>query len=71
MPGKETVAADALSRSSHLRDPTKEEVQEVEEYIHFINNIEEELEDIQLNNQNILQAQLDDPTLQEVVRCVT
>ena len=33
VPGKETAAADALSRSKHLRDPTEEEIQEVEEYI--------------------------------------
>ena len=73
LPGKETAAADALSRSNHLRDPTKEEVQEVEQYIRYIHihNIEEELEDMQLNIQNILQAQLNDPTLQEVTRWVT
>ena len=40
VPGKDTAAADALSRSNHLRDPTTEEVQEVEEYIQYVNNIE-------------------------------
>ena len=71
VPGKETAAADALSRSKHLRDPTEEEIQEVEEYIRQVKNIEDELEDIQLNNATILRAQQDDPTFVELGRWVT
>ena len=38
---KDTSAVDALSWSKHFKYPTTEEVQDVEEYICYINNIED------------------------------
>ena len=63
IPGKETTATDALSRSTHMTEPTEEEVQEVEEYVRSIDPVEEDLEDIQLNHENLLRAQTNDPTM--------
>jgi hypothetical protein len=55
VPGKDTGAADGLSRSSHLRQPTQEEIEEAEEYVGYVGDNE-----VQLNRAHIVEAQKQD-----------
>ena len=71
--GKLTGAADGLSRSSHLRDPTPEEVAESEEYIMRVSAIDDPrpgLEDLQLNRTKLREQQEQDEVLQRVKKWV-
>ena len=72
VPGKETGAADGISRSPQiLRDPTPEEVIESEEYIGRIGDPDESpLDAVELNRQSIRQLQEEDEILTEVKKWV-
>ena len=68
--GKLTGAADGLSRSSHLRDPTPEEITESEEYVGVIGDDDNITESITLNRVNIKIQQQTDDVLKEVLKWV-
>merc|ERR1711867_322140 len=60
-PGKKNSNADALSRSKHLREPTKEEEEEQAEYIHNLHALGRKL-----TRENIIREQKADERLKEV-----
>lgn len=60
-PGKKNLNADALSRSKHLREPTKEEEDEQAEYIHSLHELGRKL-----TRENIIKEQKADETLKKV-----
>ena len=71
VPGKETGAADGLSRSDHLHpSPTQAEVDEEEEYIAAMGYVGEtpETERVDLNKVTIKKAQEKDLVLREVCK---
>jgi deoxyuridine 5'-triphosphate nucleotidohydrolase len=70
--GKDTGAADGLSRSTHLRDPTPEEVAESEEYVGHVGAMGDpnDPEAVQMNRVSIREAQLQDYTLKLVRKWV-
>ena len=69
MAGKSTGAADGLSRSNHLRDPTPEEVAEAEEYVGRLCVMEGpnlNLSALRLNRTKIREEQEKDEVLKQV-----
>ena len=68
IPGKKTTAADGLSRSSHMDEPTKEEMEEDDECIAAINPAwnSKDINDVHLDRDIIKRAQEDDLVLQVV-----
>ena len=59
IPGKETGAADGLSRSDHLHPPpTQEELEEEDEYVAALGYVGEtkRTEEVELNNSTIKKA---------------
>ena len=65
VPGKDTGAADGLSRSTHLRQPTAEEIAEAEEYIGYVGENE-----VQLDRAHIVEAQKQDEVIKEIRKWV-
>ena len=66
-PGKTIGAADGLSRSPHMRDPTPEEIAESEE---FVGEMADDLEGVRLDLPNIKKAQQEDDILKTVRKWV-
>ena len=64
-PGKKNLNADALSRSKHLREPTKEEEEEQAEYIHNLHELGRKL-----TRENIMRAQKADAVLRQVKKWI-
>ena len=65
-PGKKIGAADGLSRSPHMRDPTPEEVKEAEEFVGHLETGSES----SLDRVNLRRAQEEDEVLQTVRKWV-
>ena len=67
VPGKQTGAADGLSRSDHLPPPTQDELDEEKEYVAAIGFVGEKknMNEVDLNRATIKEAQEKDLVLQE------
>ena len=69
-PGKKIGAADGLSRSPHMRMPTKEEIAESEEFVGLVTSDHDDVDGVTLDRVNIKLAQEKDEVLQEVTKWV-
>lgn len=65
-PGKQIGAADGLSRSPHMRDPTPEEIQESEEFVGHVEPGDDGPGESLLSKEPIKQAQEEDEVLRLV-----
>ena len=69
-PGKQVGAADGLSRSPHMEDPTTEEVAESEEFVGHLQPAPNNMEGDSLDRAHIKQKQEEDEVLQVVRKWV-
>jgi len=65
-PGSQIGAADGLSRSPHMRDPTPEEVEESEEFVGQVESEAEGSDEPLLGKEHLQRAQLEDEVLRLV-----
>ena len=69
-PGKQVGAADGLSRSPHMEDPTLEEVAESEEFVGHLRQGTDDVNEAVMDRAHIKRSQEDDDILQIVRRWV-